>query len=69
MREPILIHVVTDEISESSTDFETFRQPVCTCGWRGKEVSSMNNWQEHELKRLADQHIKEKTKCLYTKNV
>lgn len=50
-------HKVENKSGDKSGKWESFLQPVCSCGWKGKQVSCYNNWQMHDLAEQARKHI------------
>ena len=42
---------------DSSSSCESFITPTCSCGWTGKPVSNMYNWQMHEVSGQENRHI------------
>ena len=41
----------------TSTEWESFIRPVCSCGWIGREVSNMYNWQLHDVDQQERNHL------------
>ena len=56
---PIGINHVTSVERAGGSEYESFMQAVCSCGWKGKPQSCYNNWQMHDCNKEANRHLEE----------
>lgn len=54
---PLGVSHATEIVGAGGNSFESFVQPVCSCGWKGKTQSCYNNWQMRDAGLEANRHV------------
>ena len=52
-------HIITEE--EGGHMYESWIQPVCSCGWQGRREYAHNDYQHSNVREQEERHLEENT--------